>query len=116
MPAVPGGDPRRNRRHKERIAKDLGARSRVEDCVTENVSLGGCQVGVLFPLQQGELVRVRFRSERLADQPSGATTVARATGDPSYRVGLEFSAPLTEQMLSFLRALVGPVQLNTRNP
>ena len=114
MPAVPGDDPRRYRRHKDRIAKELGATGRLEDCVTADVSLWGCQLGVAFPAQLGKLVRVRFRSGRLADQPSGATTLAWAT--PSDRVGLEFSAPLNEQMLSHLQGLLGPVRLLTRNP
>ena len=116
MPAVSGDDPRRHRRHKIRIAIELGARGRLEGCVTEDVSLGGCQVGVLFSLQQGELVPVRFRSHRLADQPGGATTVAWATREPPHRVGLKLSGSPNEQMLSFLRSLLGPVQLLTRNP
>jgi len=110
MPAVPGNDPRQSWRHKVRIALELGARGPVEACEAGDVSLGGCQAGVLFLLQGDEPVLARFPSELLADEPSGATRVAWATRSPLCR-GLH----VRERTPSFLRALLGPVQLLTQD-
>lgn len=112
MPA----DPRRYRRYKVRVPVELGAAGRIHVLETEDVSQGGCRLGVMFPLQAGELVRVRLRADRLGlhAEPSGGAIVAWATKDPPYRVGLKFSEPLEAQMPAFLRALLGPVQLLTQ--
>lgn len=112
MPA----DPRRYRRYKIRLPVELGAGGRIHVLETEDVSQGGCRVGVIFPLQAGELVRVRLRAGRMGldAEPSGGATVAWATKNPPYRVGLKFSEQLEVQMPAFLRALLGPVQLLTQ--
>jgi len=86
----------------------------METCETDDIGQGGCRLEVMFPLQKGDLVRVRLRSDRTTSEPGGAATVAWATRDPPYRVGLRFSDPLMEQMPGFLRALLGPVPLLTR--
>jgi len=107
-------DPRRYVRFRIRIAAELGAGGRLESLETEDVSQGGCRVVVMFPLQRGEQVRIRFRADARAQEPSGSATVAWATRDPPYRVGLRFAEPLIEQMPGFLRAVLGPVQLLTQ--
>ncbi len=109
-------DPRHHRRYPVRITVEIGTGGRIETTETEDLSQGGCRVGVLFPLRLGDAVRVRLRSPHLSAEPSGAATVAWATREPPYRVGLQFSAPLAEQLPSFLRALIGPVALLTREP
>jgi hypothetical protein len=106
-------DPRRYVRYKVRVSAELGAGGRMQTLETDDVSLGGCRLVVLFPMQRGDLVRIRFRASGLSQEPSGSATVAWATRDPPYRVGLHFADPLTEQMTAFLRALLGPVQLLT---
>lgn len=113
MLAVPS-DPRRYRRYKVRIPAELGAGGRMQVLETEDLSQGGCRMVVMFPLQRGELVRVRFRAPNLSQEPSGSATVAWSTRDPPYRVGLHFADPLIEQMPSFLRALLGSVPLLTK--
>jgi PilZ domain len=109
----PPPDPRQYRRYPVRVAAEVGANGRVQVCETVDVSAGGCQVGVLFPLQRGEPVRVRLRAERVSEEPSGAATVVWATREPPYLAGLRFSAPLVEQAGPFLRRLLGPVPLLT---
>ena len=111
--AVPA-DPRRYRRYKVRVPIELGAAGRIHVLETEDVSQGGCRVVVMFPLRRGELVRIRFRVPAAQQEPSGPATVAWATRDPPYRVGLRFADPLVEQMPALLRALLGPVQLLTQ--
>lgn len=106
-------DPRRYRRYPLRIAAEVGSGGRVQVCETVDVSAGGCRVGVLFPLQKGELVRIRLRSDRVPEEPSGSASVAWATREPPYMVGLQFADPLVEQAGPFLRRLLGPVQLRT---
>jgi hypothetical protein len=107
-------DPRRYRRYKIRIPAELGAGGQLQALETEDLSQGGCRVVVMFPLHRGDLVRIRLRSEAVRQEPSGSATVAWATKDPPYRVGLRFADPLIEQMPPFLRALLGPVQLVTQ--
>ncbi|HYD39219.1 MAG TPA: PilZ domain-containing protein [Anaeromyxobacter sp.] len=107
-------DPRIYRRYSVRIPLELGAGGRLETLETEDVSQGGCRVVVMFPLRKGELVRVRLRTPQLGVEPSGAATVAWATREPPYRAGLQFSEALAAQMPSFLRTLLGPVPLLTR--
>jgi hypothetical protein len=107
-------DPRRYRRYKIRIPVELGAGGRIQVVETEDVSQGGCRLGVLFPLQPGDHVRVRLRADQTREEPSGSATVAWSTKDPPYRVGLKFGDPLVSQMPQFLRALLGPVQLLTQ--
>ena len=111
---VNSSDPRIYRRYNARIPLELGAGGRLETLETEDVSQGGCRVVVMFPLRKGELVRVRLRAPQLGVEPSGAATVAWATREPPYRVGLQFSEALAAQMPSYLRALLGPVPLLTR--
>ena len=106
-------DPRRYRRYKIRIPVELGAAGRMQVVETEDLSQGGCRLGVLFPMQAAELVRVRLRADRVPSEPSGSATVAWSTKNPPYHVGLKFADPLVEQMPGFLRALLGPVQLVT---
>jgi len=120
-PPLPGhhapvnpSDPRVYRRFNVRIPLELGADGRLQTLETEDVSQGGCRVIVMFPMRKGDLVRVRFRSPQLAEQPSGAATVAWATREPPYRVGLQFSEALAAQMPGYLRTLLGPVPLLTR--
>jgi hypothetical protein len=109
----PPPDPRRYRRFPVRVTAELGSSGRVQVCETVDVSAGGCRVGVLFPLQKGDLVRVRLRSDRVQEEPSGSATVAWATREPPYMVGLQFSDALVPQAGPFLRRLLGPVQLLT---
>lgn len=113
MPVNPS-DPRVYRRYDVRLPLELAAGGRLETIETEDVSQGGCRVIVVFPLRKGELVRVRLRAPQLGAEPSGAATVAWATRDPPYRAGLQFSEALAAQMPSFLRAVLGPVPLLTR--
>ncbi len=112
--AAVSADPRRYVRYRIRIPAELGAGGRLQALETEDVSQGGCRVVVMFPMQRGELVRIRFRAAAVPQEPSGSATVAWATRDPPYRVGLRFADPLVEQMPPFLRALLGPVQLLTQ--
>jgi len=112
---VPPNDPRVHRRYAVRIPVELGAGGRLQTLETEDVSQGGCRVVVLFPMQKGELVRVRLRAPQLPTEPSGAATVAWANREPPYRVGLQFSPELAAQMAPYLRALLGPVPLLTRD-
>ncbi len=113
VPVTPS-DPRVYRRYAIRIPLELGAGGRLETLETEDVSQGGCRVVVMFPLRKGELVRVRLRSPQLEVEPSGAAVVAWTTRDPPYRAGLRFSEELAAQMPSYLRTLLGPVPLLTR--
>jgi hypothetical protein len=107
-------DPRRFRRYQVRVPAELSAGGRMQALETEDLSQGGCRVVVMFPLQRGELVRIRLRAPGLSLEPSGSATVAWATRDPPYRVGLMFGEPLVEQLPAFLRSLLGSVQLLTK--
>ncbi len=107
-------DPRVYLRYAVRIPVELGAGGRVETLETEDLSQGGCRVVAASPLRKGELVRVRLRPPQLGVEPSGAATVAWATRGPPARAGLQFSEELAAQMPSFLRTLLGPVPLRTR--
>jgi len=113
MPSVTGPDPRRHCRFVLPLAVELGSAGRIQSCETEDISAGGCRLAVLFPLQTADLVRVRLRSDRVPFEASGSATVAWATRDPPYRVGLKFSDPLVEQAGRFLQVLLGPVRLLT---
>jgi hypothetical protein len=109
----PPTDPRRYRRYPVRIVAEISANGRVQTCETVDLSAGGCRVGVVFPLQKGDLVRVRLRSDRLTEEPAGSATVAWGSKNPPYLAGLQFSEPLVAQAGAFLRRLLGPVQLLT---
>jgi hypothetical protein len=110
---VPPADPRRYVRYETRFAVEVSTGGQVMTCEGEDVGAGGCRVLVLFPLQRGQQVRVRLRSERTAIEVSGQASVAWANRDPPYRVGLQFSEPLAEQTVRFIHGMLGPVRLTT---
>ena len=41
-------------------------------------------------------------------------SVAWASRDPPYRIGLQFSEPLSEQAVGFIHGIFGPVRLTTQ--
>lgn len=104
-------DPRKYVRYDLRFAVDLSAGGLLQQCEGEDIGAGGCRLVALFPMQRGQLVRVRLRSERTALEASGQATVAWTSRDPPYRTGLQFSEPLAEQAVRFIHAVLGPVRL-----
>ena len=111
---MPQNDPRVYRRYPIRLPVELAAGGRVLTLETEDISQGGCGMVVGFLLQKGEQVRVRMFAPQLPSEPSGTATVAWASRQPPFRVGLQFSAELAAQVAPYLRALLGPVPLLTR--
>jgi PilZ domain-containing protein len=110
---VPPADPRKYVRHEVRFTVELSSGGQLQTCQGEDIGAGGCRAVVLFPLQQGQQVRLRLRSERTALEVSGHATVAWTSRDPPYRVGLQFSDPLAEQAVRFIHEMLGPVRLIT---
>jgi len=104
-------DPRKYVRHEVRFAVELSAGGQLQACQGEDIGAGGCRAVVLFPLQRGQAVRLRLRSERTPLEASGTATVAWTSRDPPYRVGLQFSEPLSEQAIRFIHGMLGPVRL-----
>jgi hypothetical protein len=107
---VSGEEKRVYRRFATAITVELSGPGGLQTCVSDDVSLGGCQVTVLMPLRQGEALRVRLRSERTHLEPAGAATVAWASREPPYQAGLRFSDPLIEAAVPFFQAVVGPAR------
>jgi hypothetical protein len=100
--------PRQHVRHEIRLAVELSTGGRLLACETDDASAGGCRIQTLFPLHRGDLVRIRLRAHGLPFEAGGSATVAWATREPPYRAGLQFSAPLSEQLTAFLVELLGP--------
>jgi hypothetical protein len=78
---------------------------------TEDLGAGGCRITVLRPLDKGAAVTVRLTSDRTKLEASGQATVAWASQGEPYRVGLAFTDGLAEQVIPFMLALLGPVQI-----
>jgi hypothetical protein len=110
---VPPADPRRYVRYQIRFTVELSSGGQLQSCEGEDIGAGGCRAVVLFPLQRGQSVRLRLRTDRTPLEVSGQATVAWTSRDPPYRVGLEFSGPLAEQAPRFIHAMLGPVRLTT---
>jgi hypothetical protein len=110
---VPPADPRRYVRYDIRFTVQLSSGGQVQSCQGEDIGAGGCRAVVLFPLQRGQGVRLRLRSEQTPIEVSGQATVAWVSRDPPYRAGLQFSDDLAEQSVKFIHALLGPVRLTT---
>jgi len=104
-------DERRYVRYEFRFAVELSSGGQLQPCQGEDIGAGGCRAVVLFPLQRGQSVRLRLRSERTPLEVSGMASVAWTSRDPPYRVGLQFSEPLAEQAVGFIHAILGPVRL-----
>lgn len=106
-------EPRRYRRFPVQFTAEVSAGSQLMVCEGTDIGAGGCCATVLFPLQRGQEVRVRLRSDRVFVEPAGQATVAWTSRQPPYKVGLSFSAPLAEAAVPFLQGLLGPVKLTT---
>lgn len=104
-------DERRYIRYELRFTVELSAGGSVQTCEGEDLGAGGCRANVLFPLQRGQAVRLRLRSDRQPLEVSGPATVAWTSRDPPYKVGLQFSDALAEQAVKFIHGLLGPVRL-----
>jgi hypothetical protein len=113
---VPTDEPRRYHRFTVGFTAEISAGGQLMTCAGEDIGAGGCKAVVLFPLQRGQAVRVRLRSDRLALEPSGQATVAWTSRDPPYRVGLAFSDALAEAVVPFIHGMLGPVRLTTGRP
>ena len=109
-----GVENRRYTRFKLPVTVELAANGSMQQCMIEDLGAGGCRLGVTFPLQPGSFVRVRLRSDRIADEPTGMATVAWATKQPPYQVGLAFAEDLGAKAVRFIHALAGPVRLTTK--
>jgi hypothetical protein len=110
---VPPADPRRFVRYELRFSAQLSSGGQVQSCQGEDIGAGGCRVVVLFPLQRGQSVRLRLRSEQTPIEVSGQATVAWVSRDPPYRAGLQFAAELAEVAPGFIHGILGPVRLTT---
>jgi len=110
---VSADEPRRYHRFAVPFTAEIAAGGQLMICAGEDIGAGGCKAVVLFPLQRGQAVRVRLRSDRLALEPSGQASVAWISRDPPYRVGLAFGDALSEATVPFLHGLLGPVRLTT---
>jgi hypothetical protein len=108
-------DPRRYVRYEVRFSAQLNASGQLQTCPGEDLGAGGCRVVMVFPLQRGQLVRLRLRADAISLEISGQATVAWVSRDPPYRCGLQFSDDLAEQAVKFIHALLGPVRL-TKGP
>jgi PilZ domain len=104
---------RRYQRYAFAFAAEVSSGGSVQTCEGIDIGAGGCRLTVLFPLSAGQPVRVRLRSERISLEPAGQATVAWASREPPYRVGLRFSDPLAEQTVGFIHGVLGPVRLTT---
>jgi len=104
-------DPRVYVRYEVRFSVQLNAAGQLQTCEGEDIGAGGCRLVVLFPLQRGQMVRARLRSERMPLEVSGQATVVWSSRDPPYRCGLQFSEDLATQAVEFIHAMLGPVRL-----
>ncbi len=104
-------DPRKYVRYDLRFGVELSAGGLLQSCEGEDIGAGGCRLVSMFPLQRGQAVRVRLRSERTPVEISGQATVAWTSQVPPYRTGLQFSEPLVEGAVRFIHAIFGPVRL-----
>jgi hypothetical protein len=111
-----GAEERRYRRFRVNVTVELASGGGMQVCQTDDLSAGGARIQVLFPLQQGGLVRVRLRSERVAFEVSGGAAIAWANREPPYAAGLSFDDALVGEAARFLRALLGPVTLVNAPP
>lgn len=111
---MPTADERKYVRYDIRFAVELSSGGQLQSCQGEDIGAGGCRAVTLFPLQRGQSVRLRLRSERTSLEVSGQAQVAWTSRDPPYRVGLQFSEGLAEQAVGFIHAMLGPVRLTTR--
>jgi len=112
-PRVSTEEPRRYVRYAVSFTAEVSVGGQLMLCEGEDLGAGGCRAVVLFPLQKGQVVRVRLKSDRFALEPSGQASVAWSSRTPPYRVGLAFSDALAEQAVPFMHALLGPVRLTT---
>jgi hypothetical protein len=106
-------EPRRYRRFPVQFTAEISGGAQLMVCEASDIGAGGCCATVLFPLQRGQEVRVRLRSDRVFVEPAGAATVAWTSRTPPYKVGLAFSPALAEAAVPFLQGLLGPVKLTT---
>jgi hypothetical protein len=104
-------DPRRFVRYEVQFSAQVNAAGQLQNCEGEDIGAGGCRLVVLFPLQRGQVIRARLRSDRIALEASGQATVVWSSRDPPYRCGLQFSDELATQAVRFIHALLGPVRL-----
>lgn len=106
-------EPRRYVRYAVAFTAEVSAGGQLMICEGEDLGAGGCRAVVLFPLQKGQVVRVRLKSDRVGHEPTGQASVAWSSRTPPYRIGLAFSDALAEQTVPFMHALLGPVRLTT---
>lgn len=104
-------DPRKYVRYDLRFGVELSAGGSLQTCEGEDIGAGGCRLVAMFPLQVGQAVRVRLRSERTTFEVSGQATVAWTSRVPPYRTGVQFSEPLVADAVRFIHAIFGPVRL-----
>jgi hypothetical protein len=104
-------DERRYVRYDIRFSVELSSGGQLQACQGEDIGAGGCRAVVLFPLQRGQAVRLRLRSDRTPLEVSGMAAVAWISRSPPYQVGLQFSDPLAEQAVKFIHGMLGPVRL-----
>jgi hypothetical protein len=71
---------------------------------TDDLGAGGCRISYSPGLPAGALVKVRLRSDRTPRTAAGLARVAWVRGG---QVGIAFSPPLIEDVVPFVRALVG---------
>jgi len=105
---------RRYQRYAMPFTLEISSGGSIQTCEGQDLGAGGCRALVLFPLQRDQVVRVRLRCDRTTQEPAGQATVAWATREPPYRVGLCFSDPLAEQAVRFIHGVLGPVRLTTQ--
>jgi hypothetical protein len=110
---VSTAEPRRYVRFEVAFTVELSAGGQLLVCEGTDIGAGGCCATVLFPLQRGQPVRVRLRSDRVFLEPTGQATVAWASRTPPYKVGLAFGDELAAAAVPFLHGLLGPVRLTT---
>jgi hypothetical protein len=94
------------------LAADIVSGAGLQRCEVEDLSVGGCKVRPLFPLQAGDSLRVRITSARVSFDLSGPAKVAWSSRTPPYLAGLTFDAAVRESAAQFLTALLGPVRLS----
>jgi hypothetical protein len=93
------------------LAGELVSAAGLQRCEVQDLSAGGCRLGLVFPIAAGAPVRIRVTSPLVSFDLAGPARVAWATKAPPYQAGLAFEQDMPEKAGRFLHALLGPVRL-----
>jgi hypothetical protein len=104
---------RRFLRYDVRSTVELTSPAGREILETVDLGAGGCRLPTGRRIEKGLRVTVQLSSERSHLRPRGLALVAWASHAEPFHIGLAFDDDLAEQVIGFMKDLLGAVPIRT---